>query len=79
MPAGCIAEKLPLGEETLRSISQLLNPRSRQEVTGKSVGELGASLGICSSEEEEGLIAEFLEYQKAEGGGSSAQVHMLTV
>ncbi|KAI4793965.1 hypothetical protein KUCAC02_032365, partial [Chaenocephalus aceratus] len=70
---GCIAEKLPLGEETLRSISQLLNPRSRQEVTGKSVGELGASLGICSSEEEEGLIAEFLEYQKAEGGGSSAQ------
>ncbi|XP_034091529.1 DNA (cytosine-5)-methyltransferase 3A-like isoform X4 [Gymnodraco acuticeps] len=76
---GCIAEKLPLGEETLWSISQLLNPRSRQEVTGKSVGELGTSLGICSSEEEEELIAEFLEYQKAEEGENSAQVHMLTV
>ncbi|KAK5864186.1 hypothetical protein PBY51_001146 [Eleginops maclovinus] len=75
---GCIAEKLPLGEETLRIISQLLNPVSRQGATGESVGELGTSLGVCSSSSEqvEKLTAEFLEYQAADEVESSAEVSL---
>ncbi|XP_068589042.1 DNA (cytosine-5-)-methyltransferase 3 beta, duplicate a [Cebidichthys violaceus] len=67
--AGCVAKELPLSDEALRSIAQLLNPRSRVTVTGKAVEELGTKLGICSSEEEVNqLTSEFLEYQQAEEG-----------
>lgn len=63
----CIAEKLPLGDSVLRSIAQLLNPHSRQQVTGKAVEKLGIKLGICSSEEEVSQLRnKFLEYQLAE-------------
>ncbi|XP_044066690.1 DNA (cytosine-5-)-methyltransferase 3 beta, duplicate a isoform X2 [Siniperca chuatsi] len=68
---GIIAEELPLSEVVLRSIAQLLNPQSRLEVTGKAVGELGTTLGICSSPEEVNqLTNEFLEYQLAQEGKS---------
>ncbi|XP_042347761.1 DNA (cytosine-5-)-methyltransferase 3 beta, duplicate a [Plectropomus leopardus] len=64
---GCIAEKLPLSDEVLRSIAQLLSPQSRVKVTREVVGELGTKLKICSSPEEVSqLTSEFLEYQKAE-------------
>ncbi|CAJ1084632.1 DNA (cytosine-5-)-methyltransferase 3 beta%2C duplicate a isoform X2 [Xyrichtys novacula] len=64
---GCIAEELPLSEGVLRSVAQLLNPQSREKVTGKAVEELGTKLGICSSPEEVSqLTSEFLEYQLAE-------------
>ncbi|XP_038578809.1 DNA (cytosine-5-)-methyltransferase 3 beta, duplicate a isoform X3 [Micropterus salmoides] len=64
---GIIVEELPLSEEVLRSIAQLLNPQSRLIVTGKAVGELGTNLGICSTPDEVNqLTSEFLEYQQAE-------------
>ncbi|XP_074499588.1 uncharacterized protein LOC141772483 isoform X1 [Sebastes fasciatus] len=66
---GCIAEELPLSDEVLRSIAQLLNPQNRVKVTEKVVGELGTKLEICSSPEEVNqLTSEFLEYQLAEEG-----------
>ncbi|CAN9515439.1 unnamed protein product [Ophioblennius macclurei] len=66
---GCIAQELPLSDWMLRSISQLLNPQSRLKVTGKTVEELGAKLGVCRSPEEvEQLMGEFLEYQLPEEG-----------
>ncbi|XP_056279145.1 DNA (cytosine-5-)-methyltransferase 3 beta, duplicate a isoform X2 [Pseudoliparis swirei] len=66
---GCIAKKLPLSDELLRSIGQLLNPQSTEKVTGKVVEELGTRLGICTSPEEvKRLTSEFLEYQQAEEG-----------
>uniref|UniRef100_UPI0037E7674B DNA (cytosine-5-)-methyltransferase 3 beta, duplicate a n=1 Tax=Semicossyphus pulcher TaxID=241346 RepID=UPI0037E7674B len=66
---GCIAEELPLSEGVLRSMAQLLNPQSRQKVTGKAVEELGTKLGICiTSEEVKQLTSEFLKYQRAEDG-----------
>ncbi|TNN73296.1 DNA (cytosine-5)-methyltransferase 3B [Liparis tanakae] len=66
---GCIAKKLPLRDELLRSIAQLLNPQSREKVTEKEVEELGTRLGICPSPEEvKRLTSEFLEYQQAEEG-----------
>ncbi|XP_042264064.1 DNA (cytosine-5-)-methyltransferase 3 beta, duplicate a isoform X1 [Thunnus maccoyii] len=67
--AGSIAEELPLSEEVLRGLAQLLNPQSRLKVTGEAVGELGITLGICSSPEEvKQLTSEFVEYQLAEEG-----------
>ncbi|XP_041655294.1 DNA (cytosine-5-)-methyltransferase 3 beta, duplicate a isoform X2 [Cheilinus undulatus] len=64
---GCIAEELPLSDGVLRSVAQLLNPHSREKVTGKSVEELGTKLGICRSPEEVNqLTSEFLKYQLAE-------------
>uniref|UniRef100_A0A8C9Z9Z8 DNA (cytosine-5-)-methyltransferase n=1 Tax=Sander lucioperca TaxID=283035 RepID=A0A8C9Z9Z8_SANLU len=67
--AGCIAQELPLNDNVLRSIAQLLNPQSSQKVTGEEVGELGTKLQICSSPEEVNqLTSEFLEYQRAEEG-----------
>ncbi|XP_062282462.1 DNA (cytosine-5-)-methyltransferase 3 beta, duplicate a [Scomber scombrus] len=66
---GSIAEELPLSDEVLRSLAQLLNPESRLKVTGEAVGELGITLGVCSSPEEVSqLTSEFLEYQLAEEG-----------
>ncbi|XP_020491467.2 DNA (cytosine-5-)-methyltransferase 3 beta, duplicate a [Labrus bergylta] len=66
---GCIAEELPLSDGVLRSVAQLLNPQSREEVTGKSVEELGTKLGICSSPAEVNQLSrEFLKYQLAEEG-----------
>ncbi|XP_034028908.1 DNA (cytosine-5-)-methyltransferase 3 beta, duplicate a [Thalassophryne amazonica] len=66
---GSIAEKLPLNDEVLRTISQLLNPRTKTEVTEKAVGELGTKLGICSSSEEvDQLVREFQEYQLTKEG-----------
>ncbi|XP_033484566.2 uncharacterized protein LOC117258142 isoform X2 [Epinephelus lanceolatus] len=74
---GCIAEKLPLDDEVLRSIAQLLNPQSGVKVTGEVVGELGTKLGICSSPEEVSqLTSEFLEYQKAEEGEKDNSVEV---
>ncbi|XP_047196039.1 DNA (cytosine-5-)-methyltransferase 3 beta, duplicate a [Hippoglossus stenolepis] len=76
---GCIAEKLPLNDGLLRSIAQLLNPQSRQKVTGTAVGELGTKLGLCSSPEEvKQLTSEFLQYQLAEEGeeNHSAEVSL---
>lgn len=68
---GSIAEGLPLSDDTLKSISQLLNPQKRVGVTGKEVGDLGTKLGICSSQEAvEQLTSEFLKYQTAEDGES---------
>ena len=75
----CIAEKLPLDDGLLRSIAQLLNPQSRQEVTRTAVGELGTKLGLCSSPEEvDQLTSEFLQYQLAEEGeeNHSAEVSL---
>ncbi|KAL6119361.1 uncharacterized protein ACO6RY_03947 [Pungitius sinensis] len=66
---GCIAKELPLSDEVLSGIAQLLNPQSRARVIGKEVEKLGTSLKVCSSPEEvEQLMREFLEYQQAEGG-----------
>ncbi|XP_059189222.1 DNA (cytosine-5-)-methyltransferase 3 beta, duplicate a [Centropristis striata] len=76
---GCIAKELPLSDEVLRSIAQLLNPQSRLKVTGEVVGELGTKLKICSSPEDVSqLTSEFLEYQQAEEGekGNSAVVSL---
>ncbi|XP_074537363.1 DNA (cytosine-5-)-methyltransferase 3 beta, duplicate a [Halichoeres trimaculatus] len=71
---GCIAEELPLSEGVLRSIAQLLNPQSRDKVTGKAVEELGTKLGICNSPEEVSqLTSEFLVYQLAEEGEKENQ------
>ncbi|XP_034731435.1 DNA (cytosine-5-)-methyltransferase 3 beta, duplicate a isoform X3 [Etheostoma cragini] len=75
--AGCIAHELPLHDNVLRSIAQLLNPQSRLKVTREEVGELGTKLHICSSPEEVNqLTNEFLEYQRAYEGekGNSAVV-----
>lgn len=64
-----IAERLPLSDGVLRSMAQLLNPQGRLKVTGKTVGELGTKLGLCSSSEDiNQLTSEFLEYQLAEEG-----------
>uniref|UniRef100_A0A8C2X6D8 DNA (cytosine-5-)-methyltransferase n=1 Tax=Cyclopterus lumpus TaxID=8103 RepID=A0A8C2X6D8_CYCLU len=83
---GCIAKNLPLSDEVLRSIAQLLNPQSREKVTGKVVEELGTKLEICTSPEEvKRLTSEFLEYQQAEEGakdnseGSSLEKHWARV
>lgn len=66
---GSIAEELPLSDEVLRSLAQLLNPESKLKVTGEAVGELGITLGVCSSPEEvKQLTSEFLEYQRGEEG-----------
>lgn len=66
---GCIAEMLPLSDKVLRSIAQLLNPQSKEKVTGEVLGELGTKLGICTSPEEVSqFTSEFLEYQLAEEG-----------
>ncbi|XP_062248294.1 DNA (cytosine-5-)-methyltransferase 3 beta, duplicate a [Platichthys flesus] len=75
----CIAEKLPLNDGLLKSIAQLLNPQSRQKVTGTAVGELGTKLGLCSSPEEVNqLTSEFLQYQLVEEGeeNHSAEVSL---
>ncbi|XP_047450748.1 DNA (cytosine-5-)-methyltransferase 3 beta, duplicate a isoform X2 [Mugil cephalus] len=68
----CIAKELPLNDNILKSISQLLNPQKRVGgVTGKDVGDLGTELGICRSQEEvEQLTGEFLKYQRAGEGES---------
>ncbi|XP_034551862.1 DNA (cytosine-5-)-methyltransferase 3 beta, duplicate a isoform X2 [Notolabrus celidotus] len=83
---GCIAEELPLSEGVLRSVAQLLNPQSRDKVTGKAVEELGTKLGICNSPEEVSqLTSEFLVYQLAEEGekenqeGATLETHWASV
>uniref|UniRef100_G3PE02 DNA (cytosine-5-)-methyltransferase n=1 Tax=Gasterosteus aculeatus aculeatus TaxID=481459 RepID=G3PE02_GASAC len=66
---GCIAKELPLSDQVLSGIAQLLNPDSRGSLSGKEVEKLGTSLKVCSSPEEvEQLTREFLEYQQAERG-----------
>ncbi|XP_068453357.1 DNA (cytosine-5-)-methyltransferase 3 beta, duplicate a [Clinocottus analis] len=66
---GCIAKELPLSDEALRSIAQLLKPQSRGKVAGKVAEELGTKLEICASPEEvRRLASEFLDYQQAEDG-----------
>ncbi|XP_068598946.1 DNA (cytosine-5)-methyltransferase 3A-like [Brachionichthys hirsutus] len=67
---GCLAEELPLSEDALKGVAQLMSPRSGP----KAVGELGAKLGICRSPEKVSQLArEFQEYQLAEGGGEKEE------
>lgn len=68
----CIAANLPLNEGLLRAVVQLLDPDNRQKASGREVGDLGTSLGICSTPEEATqLTSEYLKYQiaDAEEGG----------
>ncbi|KAJ8016822.1 hypothetical protein DPEC_G00011350, partial [Dallia pectoralis] len=70
-----LVEGLPQSDAVFRSMAQLLSPQDRLKITGKAVGELGATLGLCSSPEEVNeLNKEFLDYQLAgedEGPGDA--------
>lgn len=57
----CITERLPLSHRALKSVAQLLSPRGCPGLAGNAVGILGTELGICSSAQDEGQLAdEFL-------------------
>ncbi|XP_037539747.1 DNA (cytosine-5-)-methyltransferase 3 beta, duplicate a [Nematolebias whitei] len=63
----CISKELPLSDMVLKSIAQLLTPQKGLKVTKAVVGELGTSLGVCSSPKEvQQLTREFHEYWLAE-------------
>lgn len=62
----CITERLPLSHRALRSVAQLLSPRGRPGLA-EAFGILGTELGICSSAQDEGQLAdEFLLHQPPE-------------
>ncbi|XP_061115075.1 uncharacterized protein LOC133139515 [Conger conger] len=63
-----IAGSLPLGGTSLRTISLLLKPRGKQNLTGKMVVDLGSQLGLCKTPKEAGqLMNEFSDCQLLNG------------
>lgn len=68
-----IADRLPLSDGVLRSMSQLLSPEGRLKITGKSIVELAVQFGFCEkSEDSAKLTDEFLEYQLVDDDETSS-------
>ncbi|XP_054631910.1 DNA (cytosine-5-)-methyltransferase 3 beta, duplicate a isoform X2 [Dunckerocampus dactyliophorus] len=64
---GALVQELPISEEMLSCMAQLLDPQSKLTATRESLEVLGTQLGMCHSPEQaRQLFSEFLHYQQAE-------------
>nr|XP_057907355.1 DNA (cytosine-5-)-methyltransferase 3 beta, duplicate a isoform X2 [Doryrhamphus excisus] len=77
---GALVRELPVSEEILSCMAQLLDPQNKVTVTAKSLEVLGTQLGMCHSPEQaRQLFSEFLQYQQTETEAEMADDHWADV